>query len=178
MDPETGNLAVTNDTGTAGNVAVYQHARGSPQIYTDPKLALYEYCGYDNIGNLFIDGYAPGTNAFQFAELPEGASSFTNVALTKHVYAGQIQWDGSSITISNRGRPGKIYRLQISGSTATVVGTTRLPGWDPHVLPQSWIKGDTFVAPTDVYSRAIGFWSYPRGGNSIRSISGLPGAIG
>jgi hypothetical protein len=175
IDPTTGNLAVTNNTGSSGSIAVYQHAQGTPEIFSDPAAQSFNYCGYDDAGDLFADGLTPGSYAFQFAELPAGKSSFTAISINKAVGLGQVQWDGAHITLSNSGRPGAVYRLQISGSSATVVGKTRVAGWAPVILPESWIKSGVFIAPAGTYSRSLDLWSYPGGGKSIKTISGFTG---
>jgi DNA-binding beta-propeller fold protein YncE len=83
VDAVTGNLAVTNfySTSGAGSVSIYAAARGTPQIYSDPAIVNYRFCGYDARGNLFVDG-ANSSSAFVFAELPKGkpaTSSFVSV---------------------------------------------------------------------------------------------------
>ena len=59
VDPKTGNLAVTNYStisSSQGNVAIYKDAKGSPTYRTDSKIYNEDSCGYDNAGNLFVDG--------------------------------------------------------------------------------------------------------------------------
>ena len=60
VDPKTGNLAVTNNMTVEGrgqgNIAIYVGAKGTPQMYVDPKIYYYSYCTYDGGGNLYIDG--------------------------------------------------------------------------------------------------------------------------
>ncbi len=177
VDASTGDLAVMNDTGNSGNVAIYPGARGTPQFYTDPKITYYYWCGYDPDGTLFIDG-GTSIEAFVFAELAVGSQSFIDISGIDRVFTGPVQWDGRYITISNKGSGGgrtKIYRLRVSGSTASIAGTTRLAAWHPHMLAQSWIQGSTFTAPTGVYSRDIGIWAYPQGGKTIRVFNGSSG---
>jgi hypothetical protein len=62
-----------------------------------------------------------------------------------------------------------IYRLQMSGSTGTVVGTAHFMG-SGHGLglqSQSWIQGNVVIAPARHDSKSIGFWNYPRGGKAF-----------
>ena len=59
VDPVTGKLAVTNfndGPSNSGSVAVFENASGAPTVYTDPKMFFYYFCGYDDAGNLFVDG--------------------------------------------------------------------------------------------------------------------------
>ena len=91
--------------------------KGSPTYYSDSEIPDPIFCGYDNQGNLFIDG-GP------FAELPSGSGTFTNFKLNKHIYqGGQVQWDDKHITVTSV-NANRIYRLQISGSAGTIIGTT------------------------------------------------------
>ena len=58
VDPATGNLAVAGNSG----LVVYKRARGEPTVYTNSAFEAYYYCGYDDQGNLFVDGYnQPGS---------------------------------------------------------------------------------------------------------------------
>jgi len=83
FDPSTGNLAVANYStylggSSPGNVAVYPSARGDPTDYTDDELWRYFNCGYDNKGDLFLDGL-DDTQHSVFAELPKGSGTFEPV---------------------------------------------------------------------------------------------------
>ncbi len=72
VDPTTGNLAVLFLSPSQGEgVAIYPHGQGSPTFfYASPNAAL-AYCGFDNSGNLFLDG---GTDyeRVSFWEIPKG----------------------------------------------------------------------------------------------------------
>ena len=74
IDPTTGNLAVVGYPyeGHSDGVAIYKKARGRPTFYADSGFGDYE-CGYDDKGNLFIDGYVYSGH-LNFAELPKGAA--------------------------------------------------------------------------------------------------------
>ncbi|HTA53388.1 MAG TPA: hypothetical protein VK755_01500, partial [Candidatus Acidoferrales bacterium] len=64
VDPKTGNLAVTNvspSSNAAGNVVVYLRAKGQPTgNYKNAAMPDPLLCGYDNAGNLFVDGAGQG----------------------------------------------------------------------------------------------------------------------
>jgi hypothetical protein len=82
-----------------------------------------------------------------FAEIPKGASGFTDITLDKHILwqsMGQMQWDGSYITLGDT-KTHDIYRIGVNGSTATVVGPTRLQGSSGSTL--SWIVGGSVIVP-------------------------------
>jgi hypothetical protein len=165
VDSTTGNLAVTNymDYPYHGNVAIYAGAQGDPTYYSDSEIPDPNFCGYDNRGNLFIDGGVP------LAELSSGSGSFTNITLNKRIpEAGQVQWDGKHITVTSN-NANKIYRLQISGSAGKLIGTTHLDGPGRHAFSQSWIQGSTIIAPIGPGQAddKVGFWNYPRGGKAF-----------
>jgi len=142
VDPTTGNIAVVVEVPESGVDVFAPQLQGPPQIYVS-SIAALESASYDNSGNLFVLGLS-GHYQLQFAELPKGGSSFEAISLDlgSHVPSkpGQaneinwaVQWDGQYITIEgayspkHNGKPRTwrqaIYRLNISGSAATVEQT-------------------------------------------------------
>ena len=176
VDPSTGNLAVVNSatTGSSGTVAIYANAQGTPSSYTDPDIYYPGYCGYDNAGNLLVDGQSKSGTP-EFALLPTSSKSFTNITLNKKIAdGGAILWDGSYMTVQDR-EAGKIYRIAIAGSKGTIVGKTALTKWlTAEPTPGAWIFNGTFVAPTATRSTKIGLWAYPQGGKPTSVFSILP----
>lgn len=171
-DPTTGNLAVVSRASPGSgqaNVAIFKDAMGTPTIYTDPSISDYYSCSYDNQGNLFIEGTATSGHAV-FAELPLGSGTFTNITLGKpSKYLGAVQWDGSYITLQEGL---KIYRLSISGSKGTVVGTTQIRRRDPS-KGYEYIYRGRVIAPDGAQHKdgRIGFWRYPSGGDAVNVIA-------
>lgn len=165
VDPKTGNLAVTCCGGGIGNVAIFPNATGAPTLYQASNGA--SYLGYDTDGNLFVSGYTSDQNAL--AELPYGTSSFIPIAINgKPGGPGQVQWDGRFITIENQRNDITIARLRVSGSTASVVGKTRLKS--PKWATQSWIVGNRVVTPYSSrggVTNKIGIWRYPQSGKVL-----------
>lgn len=169
VDAITGNLAVVFGGGSAGNIAIFANATGSPTLYAS-GISPY-YCGYDNAGNLFVSGYHSYYPGYpQFAELPHGSADFLQLSISKSVDGpGQVQWDGSYITLEGR-QPHhiKISRLSISGSAATVVSVTQLRG--PRFAHQTWIVGNRVIVPYSTQgsnSNKIGLWRYPKSGKVV-----------
>jgi hypothetical protein len=162
VDPTTGNLAVTNRSfsGGRGNVAIYADAQGDPTYYSDSEMLDYNYCGYDNRGNLFVSGSDTST----FAELPSGGGAVESITLNKTIYGSQVQWDGRYITVQAEDW---IYRVSVSGSAGTIVGRTRLKDLNPNSVSQSWIQGNTAIAPVGHNNDRFGFWKYPHGGKAF-----------
>lgn len=170
IDPKTGNLAVTNyNNGSGlGNVALYIGAKGNPSAhYTDRNIQQMFLCGYDNKGNLFVDG-EKSNGAFAFAELPHGSNSFTDIALNQFINepGGGVQWNGTSVAVGDS-TTDVIYRFTISGTHGTEVGSTSLDGASDVV--QFSIRGSKVVGP---YSPSVGIWNYPAGGTAIKTLEG------
>ena len=84
IDPNSGDLAVTNIEGVttsgigSGDVLVYPHAHGTPTEYTCPNLYYYYFDGYDENGNILIDGVDGGS---AFALCGGSTSSLAAIAL-------------------------------------------------------------------------------------------------
>jgi len=176
IDPATGNLAVVFSSRN-GDLAIFPHAQGTPITYSSHLESFY--CGYDNAGNLYVNGYSNGVRGF--SEMTSGSGTFNKLSIDDSVGTpGQVQWDGSYITWQSieENHP-KISRLSISGSTATVVSTTTLSGIGRRAMP-TWIYGGKVVVPYSdhgAFATFIGIWPYPAGGaptKRIRKLKGYP----
>jgi hypothetical protein len=185
VDPTTGNLAVTNVFGLGmgappGNVAIYAGAQGTPSYYSDPEITLYGFCAYDDAGNLFVSSQRPGD---PIGELPEGEGSFKNIIA--NLNAGSLQWNkGNLVVAAYDGSEGiqNVYRVKISGTTGTIVGTTSLQ-YNLHnkhekylIFGQFWVQGASIVGPNFHGDRGLrpSLWRYPKGGKQVR-LFGSPG---
>ena len=178
-DSASGNLAITTVSlgVTAGALFVESTNSHGSGIYYDYNISNFYYCGYDNKGNLFVVGQGAGTQ-MQLAELRKGARSLTDIALQKSISLsgmGEVQWDGHYITIEDL-TAGAIYRLRISGSKATVAGTTHLNNWNGPTL--SWIEGSTVLIPTGIGDSTLAAWRYPAGGKPIKTAKGSSAMFG
>ncbi|HLY03847.1 MAG TPA: hypothetical protein VKR56_15280 [Candidatus Cybelea sp.] len=168
VDPTTGNLAVTSlegPSGQTGSVAIYKGAGGNPETYSAPDFTYYTFCGYDDSGNLFIDGSR--TNLI--AELSFNSSTFADIWLNRHAASGQVQWDGKYITLADIGRE-SIYRITVSGSEGKIVGHTSVKGATLRHPWQSWIEGGSVIRPQGKLGNQIGFWKYPAGGKAYQVV--------
>jgi hypothetical protein len=170
IDPTTGNLAVVF-SGSGKNVAIFPDATGTPALY-DSAIDSF-YCGYDNSGNLFVDGLG-NENAFSIAELTNGGSGFSPISVSQSVGPpGQVQWDGHYITYEGLSNSNvAVSRLQISGSVATIVSTTDFDIRKNAM--QSWIYGSKIFIPYNNNAQAghqkrVGVWKYPKGGKPAAS---------
>jgi hypothetical protein len=176
VDPTTGNLAVTN-LGMAsggGGLSIYTGAKGSPKKYTDSGLMYVYFCGYDNQGDLFVDGQ---DSAYHFVldELPSGSGTLQTISLSGSIaFPGGVAWDGSYVVIGDQYYQSKhkaaIFQYTVAGSAGTLEGTTTLS--DTCDALQFAISGNTVVVP-DACSNSAAFYDYPAGGSPSASLSGF-----
>ena len=171
VDPLTNNLAVkfiSNDV----DIAIFQDEQGTPATYATRIDS--RHCAYDDNGNLFVNGYGGSSGSeFALAELAFGASSFTAIPLS-YLVGGpdQLQWDGSYLAYQTNARYGKISRLQVTGSSATIVGTVSFKGVR-HGATQSWIYDGHITFPYNIRgssANVISSWNYPKGGKATNTI--------
>ncbi|MGA8796316.1 MAG: hypothetical protein WB526_04515 [Candidatus Cybelea sp.] len=144
-----------------------------PTVYQDSNMDYFGYCGYDDAGNLFADG--SGKYQLALAELPAGGTSLIDISVSQSIgNPGQVQWDGSYITVQDEAAPGSIYQLEVSGSTATIAGVTKLDGIT-HFADASWIQGHTVLVGSKPGRKPmnIRFWRYPQGGKAYQRIDGF-----
>jgi hypothetical protein len=171
VDPRTNDLAVTNLT---SGVAVYPYradgSYGLPKDYTDARFNQFNYCGYDDLGNLFLDG--SNDDDLRLAELPAGKQTLTNVKLEHQLgtwRAGGVLWDGKHLAIAIGGslEMSEIFRLSIRGKLGIAVSGTKLD--KASQVKPFWIAGSTIIAPEE--NTVVGFWHYPKGGKPTGSFS-------
>ena len=168
IDPGTGDIATTVDQTNNYNVAIFSSPSSPPTTYV---ISFdIQYCGYDNAGDLFVDGYSDRGSDFSFYELPKGGSQFTSISVNPslQIRPGMVQWDGHYITVEGIGINNGValYRLSVSGSGATVAGTTQFNGVIKSAL-QSWIQGSIILIPYRAHGasdKKVGIWKYPAGG--------------
>lgn len=191
IDATTGNLAVANTSDESnpygagyGDVAIYADAQGAPAMYYSSTLHGFYYCGYDDQANLYLSVAIDG--GYELASLSAGSSSIERINLKTPLYGGyafapSVQWDGAHMTVSSTLKqddqeedsdPVNVYRLSISGSSATVIGTTKLNAPQNRHRGESWIQGNTIIGISYYHGRPrITFWPYPKGGKPSREIT-------
>lgn len=167
VDPSSGNLAVANaESAYAGDVAIYRSLKKPPTLYRDANIIYFWSVGYDDAGNLFAVG-EDAQEVRRFAVLPNGAKGFTDISVNAPLrlsYA--VQWDGHYVTIALmpfRQGTARIYRLQVTGSSATLVGITKLSSPTKHFYGQTAIVGKVVVQPYSRRLDRLGIWPYPAG---------------
>jgi hypothetical protein len=175
VDVTTGNLAVISYSygSYATSVLIYPDASGSPEAYNDNGL-YFSYAGYDDAGNLFVDG-TKTDGSFGFAELPRGGSAFRTIKLNQVIEApGSVQWDGKHITVGDFSAD-VIYRFEISGTRGKKVGSTALGGYTGFA--QTWILNHAVIGVANFCSgiacdTAASIYDYPAGGIPLRIVPG------
>ncbi len=177
VDPGTGNLAVSNLR--SSDLSIYKNARGSPVVYT-VRVTGWEswYCGYDDKGNLFLDGEVSGPE-FGLAELAKGSSTLRSVTVGQAMgFPGAIQWDGQYLAVGWANETAAtVDQLSVSYYVATVVGSTQLLGPGKFRIAReaaiTWIQGGKIISPYSMRGDRyynVGLWPYPAGGNFVRAI--------
>ncbi len=132
VDPTTGNVAVANLYGFAsgsGGIDIFSGGlSGTQTYYTDASAAFMWPPGYDQYGNLFVEGQDI-SDANTLLELPSGSSAFTTITGLTIGYPASVQrWKGY-MAVTDQGYQGTtdaIYTVSITGSAATIINTTQL----------------------------------------------------
>jgi hypothetical protein len=182
VDPITGNLAVSGGGSRYAGVDIFQGAKGKPLFVKIPQMVFTGFCGYDNRGNLFVNGIKDFSGTAAFVELSRGSQKFVSIKLNA-VYdpEGGVQWDGKHLAVGGYIPPGVsnampvIYRFAINGKRGTKVGTTTLGRPAEFTSYQFFITGDTAIVPNrnDALRRAhdVLFYNYPQGGSPTKIIT-------
>jgi hypothetical protein len=173
IDPTTGNLAVAG-----GGVAIYKKAKGTPVKYSNTTMARALYCGYDNEGDLFVDGLT--SSKFAFAGLFKNAKSFKSISLNQGIaLPGGVQWDGKYLAVGSNRAPFMIYRFAVSSKGGKLAGSVPLN--DSKRVYQFFVDGETVINPNHLFARkgVVQFYDYPAGGRpteTLRNVSEPDGA--
>jgi hypothetical protein len=169
VDPVTGNLAVVQ---YGYGIRIFRPRKLGwhlPVTRTPPFQAMS--CAYDDHGNLFADGSTGSTGYLELAEMPKGTKTFVSINVNQPVSAaGSVQWDGKHLAVTDSdASPPIIYRYSISGSAATLVGTTKLSG--ATEVGETWIFNGHVIAAVYSSNSGVGIWKYPGGGSPVNTIS-------
>jgi hypothetical protein len=185
VDSTTDNLAVAGFSGVppGPGVDIFEGAKGKPSFHEAPMFFFTYFCGYDDKGDLFVDGEKNPEGDPMFAELPKGGKTFVEVKLDAAIDSGGgVQWDGKHIAIGAyippKGTQSKpvIYRFAIAGARGKRVGTTALGSPAYNTSFQFVISGDTVVVPnwyfvSSLESHDVLFYKYPAGGSPTKMLS-------
>jgi predicted aconitase with swiveling domain len=178
IDPSSGNLAVAGAYSSGqhsyGAVAIFKKARGNASMLYSKTFQPFWFCGYDSKANLYISGNSGTPDEQQLTRLAKGANKFEQIKLNSQLYGNStfpssVQWDGKYMTASSANtnigdghyQPSYIYRLTISGSAATTIGTTTFTGRRKLMTGQIWIDGKRLIASYYHRTGGVDSWSYP-----------------
>jgi hypothetical protein len=193
-----GDLAVANDGyssegGLQGNIQVFKNASGNPTEYVLPYEYQYWQPGYDDKGNLFVEGTSAGPNGV--VELPAGGSSLERIPINWTINdPGGTMWDGKYITFTDQqaggpsGQSTTIYQARLTKSGLSLVGSTTLEdscnggqvdAVAPFVVgkkntPVNKQQGAIAIGGNLYCSNRVDVWSYPAGGQPIAVVSPSP----
>lgn len=181
IDPTTGNLAVVGygpeKPNVPGRIFVYAGAGGTPKVYR-VRFGETSFCGYDNKGNLFVDGFGYNEQpSFAFGEIPKGGSKFKRISLHYSIgWPGPVQWDGKYVTVGDDDSD-YINRYEIRGNRAVQVGGNIT--LDGMYVNAAWIHGSKVVVTDRGNSVSqVLFYDYPDGGQPIRTIGNIDEEFG
>ena len=101
VDPTTGNLAVTNEASGAGEVAIFPKAKEPSTWHRDPDIGTFGLCGYDDRGNLFVDGSGSGN----FLAIPPRGAKRLRTTRSAHVSRRSAAFNGTASTSRSPTQP-------------------------------------------------------------------------
>jgi hypothetical protein len=173
VDPATGDLAVTQQSSYLyGTVSIYPKAKGKPQTLFNNLVDATFFCGYDDKGNLFMDGWNRSGNVI-LLELPKGGKNIKVMELDRSIKTpAGVEWDGKYIALADKGA-GAIDRLTSIGK---IVQTIKLH--DGAGVNQFWLQGGTLIGPNASSFGTVPFWHYPGGGAPYATIKGFYYPVG
>jgi hypothetical protein len=195
-----GNLAVgdTPGGGGLGHVWIYPDASGTPYAVNNPSQAGYSFLGYDDKGNLFVDGqHRYMLEDFILSECvapcTSGSSLHTILVNGPRIYtAGMVEWDRKrkKLAIGDQMCDDKFaacvywvklnesYNATIKGVTALQIGPSKPPCFvyqatlnhaDEKILGSNWSVIECYTGRhTAVFS-----WR-ANGGTPVRSDTTAP----
>jgi hypothetical protein len=168
VNPVNGDLAVSNFSAVSVSIYAPGHPN-NPTVYAAPTgfTAMY-YLGYDNAGNLYMDGVASA--AFAWAELPLGSASISALLYSGPPIAtpGGVQWKNAPVRVLIGDQTtNKIYKIKLNG---TLGGTLILGSCPGSTIVQFVKRGPQIVGPDSTCGTAD---VYPAAGGAF-----IPPAIG
>jgi hypothetical protein len=182
VDPKSGDFAMTSQEGVydqPGSVEVWKEATGAATDYLDPTIGLMLWCGYDNTGDLFVDGLrSNGSGEFALAELPKGGGKLIDIKINGIVFPGAIQWVNGGLTIGDPSYKvaSAVDRVAISGVKGSVTSRTVLK--KSYEVFEGYVSDGMVIGPDDGPSiSTVQLWKYPAGGKPAATLSKDSGAF-
>lgn len=172
FDPTTDNIAASISSYDHQPLLEVFSSSSNGVSYSDPNMQEAGFVAYDASGNVFVDGYQTRTSGWLLDELPKGGGALIELSLSKQISPLlSLEWDGTYMTVMDFTT---IYRLSVSGSTATVVGETLLKHVERgHVNTSFEIANGTVIGIAHNYKEkgpSIALWHYPEGGEPYKHV--------
>lgn len=176
IDPAHGSLAVANQNGeteySAGNVAIYKHAKGSPKTYRYSGFSSFASCAFDSNGDLLVAGLNTARRP-AFAYLAFGAKSLRPITLQSSSETSEpsyVRWDGRYFVVDFISDDNLVF-TQYAITKGAAVKKESIP---ERVLSYGvaafWVgrigkpsKRHAANAITAVTADGVYFWKYPSG---------------
>ena len=177
VDPTTGNLAIVGSrlgTNDSSELAIYSNEQGQPTVYVAPGIHNWYSAKYDESSNLFIVD-----SLYSYDVLTRFTSgSFAEIHVNRNISGGGgiVRYEGDFLLCDINSRT-TVYRISVSGSHGTVVGSTTLNGRF-GLSHQMWFGGGTLLVPVELHvghgphflMKSIGLFKYPNGGAAYKRI--------
>lgn len=180
IDPTSGDLAVANvyNAGSGPpNVVVFKNASGTPKIYYNYYCGIPLRPGYDQKGNLYVEGYAGSGLSNAVCEIPRGGKPLRPISFNVSIPIPEgVMWDGKYITLASEigvHPQTAIYQMAEDASgNLKKVGRTVLSDacdGDRAEVEQPFIVGNVVVGGNAACPDNFDYWNYPAGGKPIES---------
>ncbi len=198
VNRKNGDVAVSNIINASGalpgNVVVYANGSGSGTVMTNPNQSEYFFPAYDGSGNLYVDGFTTETYTYLLSECSSGSGSCHSLSLSggSLFFPGGLNWDRVNNNLvagdqeCNEEAASCQYQMTISGSTATITGSTPLNNTDGTgcdvdqgaLAPFSRYFAGGCIAEGSPGVSVAARWAYPAGGDPTNSNTSVEYPIG
>lgn len=201
IDPVTKALAVVNGhlTSSYGDVEIWTNFNLNPARYANNNCGYLNSPGYDDRGNLYVEGSLIGGGAICEIPARRAGTELTKVSFDKTIHeAAGIMWDGKYLALADTNPYAgtnyaitAIYQAKRTASGGlTTVGTTILKdtcfyGMGDTLVTQPFIvgakntpknrrQGLTVVGGNLDCASRFDYWAYPAGGTPASSLQNAP----
>jgi hypothetical protein len=187
ISPINGDLAVATLGTPFGSVEVFKHAEGKVRhSYQSDVCVGPQALGYDNKGNLYIEGLGGGSQVL-LCELPFKSGKLQVDSFDQSINSADgVMWDGKYVTLAD-GLSGSVNLYQVKSSHKGVVktvGTTTLVDQNCSSLlvlgpfavgqkntPLNDVQATTVVGVNGYCNPVhVDYWVYPAGGNPQKTL--------
>ncbi|MGB8909781.1 MAG: hypothetical protein WCC84_13645 [Candidatus Cybelea sp.] len=187
IDPTSGDLAVANSSNAVygpPDIVVFKNASGTPKTYYNYYCGAPTRPGYDQNGNLYVEGHVGYALPSTVCEIPHGGKALrpVNVNVSIPIPEG-VMWDGKYITLAGIiGSPSRTAIFQMvedeSGNLKKVGKTVltdtcngiRAEVEQPFIVgnentPANRRQGSAVVGDNMACLSTFDYWDYPAGSN-------------